>query len=113
MRVRNPGLMWNQPVNRLMMFYVCVCMNVWELGVLMCQERKNSRIFSTLEKQKGGGCRQVKGERCVREFYSCKGWILEIILVLPSHCCRFKVKQGNILKYKCFSQYVRLLGNFY
>jgi len=41
MRVRNPGLMWNQPVNRLMMFYVCVCMHVWELGVAMCQEREN------------------------------------------------------------------------
>lgn len=70
--------MWNQPVNRLM-FYVCVCMNVWALGVVMCQDRKN--IFSTVEKQKGGDCRQVKGERCVCEFwYWHKGWFLELIL---------------------------------
>lgn len=90
-------------------------MNVWELEV-MWQKRKTSWSFSTVEKQKGGGCRQVKGERCMCEFcYWRKGWILEIILVLPSHCCRIKVTQMNILKYKFFlsNWCVRLLGNFY
>lgn len=80
-------------------------MNVWELEVMMWQKRKTSWSFSTVEKQKGGGCRQVKGERCMCEFcYWRKGWILEIILVLPSHCCRIKVTQMNILKYKFFIQ---------
>lgn len=51
---------------------------------------------------------------CVQFCYWYKGWILEIILVLPSHCCRFKVIQRNVLKYKCFSQWMcKAVGNFY